>query len=64
MVEYAKVILPKVSFSRELFRKELIKCTKWVENPEELNELREWCQENFGEMYPEILNEVFTMIAA
>jgi hypothetical protein len=23
MLEYAKVILPKVSFSRELFRKEL-----------------------------------------
>lgn len=64
MIEYAKVILPKVSFSRELFKKELIKCVKWVENPEDLNDLREWCEENFGEMYPEILNEVFSTIAA
>lgn len=64
MIEYAKVILPKVSFSRELFKKELIKCVKWVEDPEDLNDLREWCEENFGEMYPEILNEVFSTIAA
>lgn len=64
MIEYAKVILPKVSFSRQLFKKELIKCVNWVESPEDLNELRKWCDENFGEMYPEILNEVFSTIAA
>lgn len=64
MIEYAKVILPKVSFSRDLFRKELVKCAKWAENPNDLNELREWCDENFGDMYPEILNDVFSTIAA
>jgi len=64
MIEYAKVILPKVSFSRDLFRKELIKCAKWAETPDHLNELREWCDENFGDMYPEILNDVFSTIAA
>ena len=64
MIEYAKIILPKVCFSRELFRKELAKSVKWVENPTDLNELREWCDENFGEMYPEILNEVFSTVAA
>ncbi|MGQ8337114.1 hypothetical protein ACUNWD_11235 [Sunxiuqinia sp. A32] len=63
MFEYAKVILPKVSFSRDLFRKELTKCINWVE-PTELNDLREWCEENFGEMYPEILTDVFSTIAA
>lgn len=64
MIEYAKVILPKISFSRDLFRKELIKCVKWAENPKDLNELREWCNSNFGEMYPEILNDVFSTVAA
>ena len=64
MIEYAKVILPKVSFSRDLFRKELIKCTKWAESPKDINELREWCDDNFREMYPEILNDVFSTIAA
>ncbi len=63
MFEYAKVILPKVSFSRELFRKELAKCMKWVE-PNELDEFTQWCNENFGEMYPDILNDVLTINAA
>lgn len=63
MIEYAKVILPKVSFSRELFRKELTKSMKWVE-PGQLEELIKWCNENFGEMYPDILHEVFSHSAA
>ena len=58
MMEYARVILPKVSFSRELFRKELTKCINWV-GESELNGLREWCFENFKEMYPDILSEAF-----
>ncbi|WP_372773958.1 hypothetical protein [Mangrovibacterium sp.] len=64
MNEYAKVILPKVSFSRDLFRKELSKCVNWVEDSKELNELIKWCYENFGEMYPDLLNEVFSQSAA
>lgn len=63
MIEYAKVILPKVTFSRELFRKELYKCIGWIEK-DEMEELRRWCQENFGEMYPDILAEAFDHIAA
>jgi hypothetical protein len=63
MLEYAKVILPKVSFSTELFRKELIKCISWV-NGAELNQLKEWCFENFRDMHPEILSEAFSMQAA
>lgn len=64
MIEYAKVILPKVSFCRDLFRKELAKCVTWAEQPVELDELTRWCHENFGEQYPEILDEVFSENAA
>jgi len=63
MLEYAKVILPKVSFSRHLFRKELMKCIRWVE-PYEIQELHDWCCENFKDMYPDVLEEVFSSIAA
>lgn len=63
MLEYAKVILPKVSFSRDLFRKELGKCIKWV-GESELNLLKDWCFENFLEMYPEILTKAFSMKVA
>ncbi len=64
MNEYAKVILPKVCFSRELFRKELSKCVNWAQQGNELEELNQWCYENFGEMYPEILSEVLSQPAA
>ncbi|NQU88465.1 MAG: hypothetical protein HQ541_22185 [Mariniphaga sp.] len=63
MIEYAKVILPKVTFSRELFQKELHKCIEWIEK-EEIEELRKWCQENFGDDYPNILADAFDNLAA
>jgi hypothetical protein len=63
MFEYAKVILPKVSFSKQLFRKELNKCIHWVE-PEQIRELYSWCNENFREMYPDVLKEAFAGVAA
>lgn len=63
MLEYAKVILPKVSFSRELFRKELIKCIKWVEE-DQVQELYSWCYQKFQKMYPDVLAEAFADIAA
>lgn len=63
MLEYAKVILPKVSFSKELFRKELNKCIGWVEE-DQRDELYNWCYENFNEIYPEIISSLFTKIRA
>lgn len=63
MLEYAKVILPKVSFSRELFRKELNKCINWVE-PNQLQELYDWCSKEFKDLYPNVLAEAFADVAA
>lgn len=63
MLEYAKVILPKVSFSKSLFSKELKKCIQWVEE-DQVIELYKWCYENFGETYPDVLSEAFANIAA
>jgi hypothetical protein len=58
MMEYAKVILPRVTFSKFLFRKELLKCLKWMK-PSERNEFKNWCQHTFNHQYPDILNEAF-----
>jgi hypothetical protein len=63
MLEYAKIILPKVSFSKELFMKELNKCINWVEK-DQLNELFAWCSENFNETYPDVISKAFSGIAA
>ncbi len=63
MLEYAKVILPKVSFSKDLFRKELIKCIGWVEDNQR-DELYYWCLENFNEIYPDVISSAFAKIRA
>jgi hypothetical protein len=63
MLEYAKVILPKVSFSKDLFKKELKKCIIWIEE-DQVHELYKWCNENFKDQYPKILAEAFAGIAA
>jgi hypothetical protein len=63
MLEYAKVILPKVSFSKELFSKELIKCINWV-GAADVSKLKVWCYENFGALYPDVLRSAFTLRAA
>ena len=63
MLEYAKIILPKVSFSEDLFRKELGKCINWVE-PEQLPDLFDWSYANFKTVYPEILADCFANVAA
>ncbi len=63
MLEYAKVILPKVSFSKNLFSKELKKCIQWVEK-EQIEELHKWCYKKFGDIYPDVLQEAFSNVAA
>lgn len=63
MLEYAKIILPNVSFSKKLFRKELNKCIQWVE-PDEIHQLSIWCKENFSEIYPDVIAEAFSEKAA
>lgn len=59
MMEYAKVILPKVCFWKSLFEKEFVKCVRWT-NANEMEELSDWCYENFFEMYPDVVDKVFT----
>jgi hypothetical protein len=58
MVEMTKLVLEKVSFDKQLFKKELIKAVKWL-NREERLMLRVWCIAQFGAMYRPIINEVF-----
>ena len=64
MIEYAKVMLPQVSYDPALFRKELIKCISWIEKPAEFNELLKWCVNNFKDVHSSIIDEVFSTTAA
>lgn len=58
MLEYTKTILQKVSFSKELFSRELRKSFKWLQK-DELITLYAWCLLTFNESYQDIIREVF-----
>lgn len=61
MLELSKHILQKVSFDRTLFKKELLKATKWLKK-EELMLFKVWCIATFGNIYGDIITEVFRNI--
>ena len=58
MLAYQKIILEKVSFSGELFHKELKKSLHWL-NAEELDQLSIWLNINFLGLYPQIIKTMF-----
>jgi hypothetical protein len=58
MLEYTKTILQKVSFSPYLFGKELGKSLQWLKM-DEINTLKAWCLFTFGDIYLDIIQEIF-----
>ncbi len=62
MLDYAKMILLKVSFSRTLFEKELRKALKLLQ-PLEIGEFRRWCYAQFSRLYRRVLKRVFRQVA-
>lgn len=58
MLEYIKTILSKVSFSKELFEKELKKAIAMLV-PEEIIDLKNWCCVKFGHIYQNVINRCF-----
>lgn len=61
MLNYAKTVLTKVSFSALLFEKELRKAIK-VLVAEEVRELKHWCYTRFGNEHEAILNRCFVAV--
>jgi hypothetical protein len=61
MLNYVKVILQKVSFDRQLFEKELRKAIARL-LPQELDELRSWCYEQYSNKYHLILDKCFLQV--
>ena len=58
MLELSKHVLQKVSFDRELFKKELRKSLRWIK-PEERVPLKAWCMATFGAIYHDVIADVF-----
>lgn len=60
MLEFSKKILGKVSFDKKLFRKELHKCTTWLNNKEGIS-LKIWALSTFAH-YKNTILEVFDQV--
>ena len=58
MLDYVKMILVKVSFSKALFEKELRKALKMLV-PGDLPDFRSWCYQQFARVYRRVLKKVF-----
>ncbi len=58
MLRYTETILQKVSFNRELFKRELIKAVKWLRK-DEVPLLKAYVVLNFGNTHYDVINEVF-----
>lgn len=63
MLDYVKMILLKVSFSKKLFEKELRKALQHV-LPEDLVEFKTWCYQQFARLYRRVLKRVFIQYSA
>lgn len=61
MLEFTKKILSKVSFDKDLFKKELKKSTKWV-SKNELLQLKIWSLITFSQ-YKKIIIDVFDRVS-
>jgi hypothetical protein len=61
MLEYCKIILQKVSFDTRLFEKELRKALAALV-AEEVEYLRVWCYQTFGQVHRPILNKYFSSV--
>lgn len=61
MLELTKKILVRVSFDPQLFQKELSKAIKWMTDSEEIQRLRDWCLNEFGTVYPSIIQKAFAV---
>lgn len=58
MLDYVKIILLKVSFSKKLFEKELRKALHYIQ-PTELLGFKTWCYQQFARLYRRVLKRVF-----
>lgn len=58
MLSYAETILQKVSFNKELFKRELIKALRWLQK-DDVQLLKTYVDSNFGSTHHDVINEVF-----
>jgi hypothetical protein len=60
MLSFVQQVLTKVSFDKELFKKELTKGLRWI-SPGERTLLLTWCLAHYGHIHQDVIKEVFRL---
>ncbi|MBN1598748.1 MAG: hypothetical protein JW894_10670 [Bacteroidales bacterium] len=63
MLEHQKKVLEQLSYDKVLFRKEILKSFRWLKSYEIIM-LHNWLKDNYGQKYPDVIQDVFEFIAA
>lgn len=63
MLELQKFVLQRVCEDARLFKRELIKSIKWLSSPDVEN-LRHWVMNEYGNTHSDIIKEVFCLVKA
>ena len=58
MLEHQKYVLKNVSSDKRLFKKELLKSFRWLNDLETVM-LMEWVEKNFMDSHYEIISEIY-----
>lgn len=62
MLELSKLVLQKVSFDRNLFKKELGKSLKWIKK-DERTQFKNWVMSKYGNSFNKEITKVFNQVA-
>jgi hypothetical protein len=61
MLESRKLLLEKLCYDKDLFRKEILKSFKFLKSYE-IIKLREWLKRNFAKTHADVIRDIFEFI--
>jgi hypothetical protein len=62
MLKHEIILLEKVSYDKNLFKKEIIKSFRWLKSYEIIL-LHNWLKKNYGKTHGDVIRDVFEFIS-
>jgi hypothetical protein len=63
MLKHEIILLEKISYDKNLFKKEIIKSFRWLKSYEIIL-LHNWLKKNYGKTHADVIQDVFEYISA
>jgi hypothetical protein len=62
MLDHQILLLEKISYDKDLFKKEIIQSFKWLKSYEIIF-LHSWLKKNYGKTHADVIRDVFEFIS-